>query len=184
MGLDPMALVYIGLGSNLADPYGQVQAGIQALGGLAGTSLRARSWLYATAPVGPIEQPDYVNAVVALETLRAPLDLLSGLQRIESRHGRARDGSRWGPRILDLDLLVWEGCQLALPGLTLPHPEIRHRAFVLVPMADIAPLDLLIPGQGRLDELLHACPRQGITRIMTPPPRGLGSAAARPLSCC
>lgn len=177
-----MTLTYIGLGSNLADPLTQIQAGIAALAALASDRLVARSPLYATDPVGPIAQPDFVNAVVALETEHKPLDLLAALQHIERRQGRARNGKRWGPRTLDLDILLFGQRQIQMPDLTLPHPQIRHRAFVLVPLADIAPLDLAIPGQGLLGELLHACPSQGIARIMPTHQPELGTIAPRPLT--
>jgi len=178
-----VVVAYIGLGSNLGDPRAQVEEGIDELAALDGDHLLARSWLYATAPVGPIDQPDYVNAVVALQTRRSPVDLLGVLQAIERRHGRRRDGERWGPRTLDLDILLYGRRAVTVPGLILPHPQIRHRAFVLVPLADIAPLDLAVPGQGALGELLRACPMQGVARLAEPP-AAIGGRPAPPLSCC
>jgi len=178
-----MVVSYVGLGSNLADPRRQVEVAIAGLADLAQVRLLACSWLYATAPVGPQAQPDYVNAVVALRTCRAPRDLLAALQGIEGRHGRVREGQRWGPRTLDLDLLLYGDRTIAGPTLTVPHPEIHQRAFVLVPLADIAPGHLDIPGQGRLADLLYHCPRQGVRRLARPQ-RDLGAAVALPLSCC
>ncbi|WP_295384400.1 2-amino-4-hydroxy-6-hydroxymethyldihydropteridine diphosphokinase [uncultured Thiodictyon sp.] len=153
---EPPVLAYIGLGSNLDDPRAQVARAMDELAGLPGCTLAARSSLYATAPVGPVAQPDFVNAVVALATTLAPLALLGALQGLERDHGRVRDGTRWGPRTLDLDLLLFGDLQIHLPGLVLPHPEMRRRAFVLVPLAEIAPGGLPIPGQGPLAELLAA----------------------------
>lgn len=177
------AIAYVGLGSNLAGPRRQVEEAIGELAELAGCRLRAHSWLYVTKPVGPRDQPDFINAAAALETRLAPADLLSALQGIELRHERTRTGRRWGPRTLDLDLLLHGTCELLHPGLTLPHPEIRRRAFVLVPLADIAPPDLWIPGQGRLGELLGGCPLHGVARL-DGCPAGIGVGVEPPLSCC
>lgn len=165
-------IAYIGLGSNLGDPREQVLAALSELGTLPGCTLVARSSLYATTPVGPIEQPDYVNAVAALAARLSPLDLLSALQGVERAHGRRRDGSRWGPRTLDLDLLVYGHRRLREPGLELPHPEMHRRAFVLVPLAEIAPEWLVVPGRGRLADLLAACPQDARMRpIAEAPPK-------------
>lgn len=150
------ATAYIGLGSNLVDPYTQVCSAIDTLAALPGCTLGRCSSLYATAPLGPLPQPEYVNAVVSLATRLSPLELLAALQGIERDHGRVRDGYRWGPRTLDLDLLLYDELQVRLPELVLPHPEIANRAFVLVPLAEIAPAGLLVPGQGQLPNLLSA----------------------------
>ncbi len=149
-------MAYIGLGSNLADPCAQVRHAMDELAVLANCTLCFRSSLYATAPLGPVAQPPFVNAVVSLATALTPLALLGALQGLERDHGRVRDGTRWGPRTLDLDLLVFGELQLQLPGLVVPHPELDHRAFVLVPLAEIAPARLLIPGHGHLQDLLAA----------------------------
>lgn len=177
-----MVVSYVGLGSNLADPRHQVERAIAELAELSQTRLVGCSWLYATSPVGPQAQPDYVNAVVALRTSRAPGELLLALQHIERRHGRIRDGQRWGPRTLDLDLLLYGDREIAAPTLTIPHPEIHQRAFVLVPLADVAPADLDIPGQGRLATLLSRCPRQGVRRLARPR-WDPGAAVAASLTC-
>ncbi len=162
----PTAVVaYIGLGSNLADPAAQVRQAMTDLAGLPETELFARSALYRTAPVGPADQPDYVNAVVSLKTRLSPRGLLEALQAIERAHGRRRDSTRWGPRTLDLDILLYGDERLSEPGLQIPHPELGRRAFVLVPLADVAPVALRVPGVGTLADLLERCPRQGVMRM-------------------
>ena len=172
-GIDATALhggVYIGLGSNLCDPVQQVRAALEDLSGLTETRLLACSFLYRTSPMGPGDQPDYVNAVAHLETGLGARDLLVALQGIERRHGRVRDGTRWGPRTLDLDILLFGGAVVDEPGLRLPHPEIGRRAFVLIPLADLAPPELEIPGQGRLADLLARCDGEGVVRLAERPP--------------
>lgn len=136
---------FVGLGSNLEGPVDQVNAGSDALAAIADTRLVACSPLYGSAPMGPADQPDYVNAVARLCTGLAPHALLDELQRIETETGRARSGERWGPRTLDLDLLLYDDVRCRDQRLTLPHPGISERAFVLVPLADIAP-DVTLPG--------------------------------------
>jgi 2-amino-4-hydroxy-6-hydroxymethyldihydropteridine diphosphokinase len=158
-------VAYVGVGSNLADPVSQVRQAVHELAGLPDTALIASSVLYRTAPVGPADQPDYVNAVVSLETRLSPRGLLDALQGVEGRHGRVRDGTRWGPRTLDLDILLYGDLTLAEPGLQIPHPEMGQRAFVLVPLADLAPGGLLVPGAGTLADLLERCPPQEIRRL-------------------
>jgi 2-amino-4-hydroxy-6-hydroxymethyldihydropteridine diphosphokinase len=157
--------VYIGLGANLDDPRRHVEQAAAALAGLPATGLEQLSWLYRTAPVGPADQPDYINAAARLVTRLSPRALLAALQQIERAHGRVRDGTRWGPRTLDLDILLFGTRHGAWPGLTLPHPEIHRRAFVLVPLAEVAPPRLDVPGQGRLDALLAAVPRDGVAAL-------------------
>jgi 2-amino-4-hydroxy-6-hydroxymethyldihydropteridine diphosphokinase len=177
----PCVIAYIGLGSNLADPRGQVRGAMDEIARLPGGILCLRSSLYATMPVGPVEQPAFVNAVVSVATTLAPLVLLRALQAIEQDHGRTRDGVRWGPRTLDLDLLLYGEETLALPDLALPHPEIANRAFVLVPLAEIAPAGLIVPGQGRVADLLAA---RGDLTDVRPIPGGAptGAPAASGLS--
>jgi 2-amino-4-hydroxy-6-hydroxymethyldihydropteridine diphosphokinase len=143
---------YVALGSNLDDPEAQVERGFAALAALPGTLLRARSRRYRTPPWGVVDQPDFVNAVARLETSLAPHALLDALLAIEARAGRVR-GLRYGPRVLDLDLLLYGDCELREAGLTLPHPRLHERAFVLLPLADLAP-DLEVPGRGRVADLL------------------------------
>lgn len=172
------ATVYVGLGANLADPERQVRTALDDLGGLPETALVASSPLYRTAPVGPPDQPDYVNAVARLCTGLAPRALLGALQGIERAHGRERDGTRWGPRPLDLDILLYGDLRLDEPGLCIPHPELGRRAFVLVPLADVAPAGLAVPGAGRLGDLLAGCARDGIARLGFP--ASPGSAGSGP----
>ncbi|MDX1465359.1 MAG: 2-amino-4-hydroxy-6-hydroxymethyldihydropteridine diphosphokinase [Halomonas sp.] len=136
---------WIGLGSNLDGPREHVARALEELDRLPLTRRLAASRLYASRPVGPADQPDYVNAVAQLATRLSPLALLDQLQALEQRHGRVR-GRRWGPRTLDLDLLLYDDRRLALPRLTLPHPEMTRRAFVLVPLAELAPR-LALDGQ-------------------------------------
>ena len=143
---------YVGIGSNLDSPTRQVSSAFDALAVLPGCRLVARSSLYESAPVGPPNQPNYVNAAAAvLTTLEAP-SLLAQLQRIELAHGRERGAERWGPRTLDLDLLVFSGLVCDEPGLVLPHPRIAERNFVLLPLEEIAP-HLVIPGLGSVTSL-------------------------------
>lgn len=151
---------YIGIGSNLLDPVRQVQQAFRALDALGKTRCVARSPLYRSEPVGPPGQPDYINAVAYLETRLAPRDLLAALQDIEKIQGRVRT-VRWGPRTLDLDILLYDNLIQDDPYLSLPHPRIPERAFVLYPLRDLN-RDLVIPGQGSLDELIERCPPMGL----------------------
>lgn len=144
---------YIGLGSNLEDPASQVNAGYAALAALPATELIARSALYRSAPVGYSEQPDFINAVAKVETALGARELLDALLAIEFNHGRVRDFPN-APRTLDLDLLLYGNLQLHAPGLTIPHPRMHERAFVLAPLAEIAP-QCVIPGRGKVAELLR-----------------------------
>lgn len=148
-----MAIVYIGLGSNLADPRVQVQAGIRALAALPNSRLLRQSRLYDTAPWGRTDQPAFVNAVAQLETTLTPQALLEALLALERSAGRKRDGTRWGPRVLDLDILVYGDLIIEEPGLRVPHPHLHEREFVLAPLAEIAP-HLSIPGRGEVQTLL------------------------------
>jgi len=157
---------YIGLGSNLADPRSQLLTAFDELARLPRSRLQATSSLYRSAPLGPPDQPDYLNAVAALETKLAPLALLAELQAIEAAHQRVR-GERWGPRTLDLDLLLYADQRIDLPGLTVPHPGLPERSFVLYPLAEIAPA-LAIPGHGALDGLLEQCARGSLVVIEEP----------------
>ena len=163
MEVTPPALAYIGLGSNLDDPKDQVLRALAALAALPGSRLAARSSLYRTPPMGPPGQADYVNAVAALETTLAPHALLDALQAIEHGHARVRD-VRWGPRTLDLDLLTYGALQLHDARLTVPHPGIADRAFVLVPLAEVAPA-LEIPGLGSVAMLCEATTTDGVTKL-------------------
>lgn len=143
---------YVGLGSNLDGPSSQVESAIGQLRAIRKTRVTARSALYRSGPLGRIEQPDFVNAAAALLTRLAPGDLLAELQQIERKCGRVRSRERWGPRLIDLDLLVYSDRVADEPGLTIPHPGIAERNFVLLPLKEIAP-SLVIPGLGRLGSL-------------------------------
>jgi 2-amino-4-hydroxy-6-hydroxymethyldihydropteridine diphosphokinase len=148
-----MTRAYVALGSNMGDPRAQVLRGFEALSALPHTQLLARSRCYRSAPWGMTDQPEFVNAVAELETTLAPRQLLDGLLDIERNAGRTREGARWGPRVLDLDLLLHGTAEFDEPGLNLPHPHLHERAFVLLPLADLAP-ELDVPGHGRVCDLL------------------------------
>lgn len=152
---------YIGLGSNLADPVQQVARALDELATLPQSQLVARSRLYRSGPLGPPNQPDYINAVAAIDTALAAKTLLHQLQQLEQTHGRVRDGARWGPRTLDLDLLLYGDETSNDKELTLPHPGAHERIFVLAPLCAIAPA-VVIPGKGRVVDLLEACQAQHI----------------------
>lgn len=155
--------VYIGLGSNLDSPLQQVLSGLEALAQLAQCRLIDVSSLYRSAPVGPSDQPDYINAVALLETTLTPLELLGRLQRIEDGHGRLRD-KRWGPRTLDLDILLIEDQQIDHPRLQVPHPELSNRSFVLEPLHELWPEGQLPDGR-LISHLVKACPDQALERL-------------------
>jgi 2-amino-4-hydroxy-6-hydroxymethyldihydropteridine diphosphokinase len=153
---------YVGIGANLGDPAAQVRRAIDALGALPGTRLAAASSLYRTAPVGYADQPDFVNAVAALDTELSPRGLLDGLLAIERDAGRERS-FRNAPRTLDLDLLLYGDATLEDDVLTVPHPRMHERAFVLAPLAEIAP-DAESPGRGSAAACAARLPDQGVRR--------------------
>ena len=146
-----MPEAYIALGANLGDPPQKIEQALRSLAALPGTHLRRRSSLYRSAPLGPVDQPDFCNAVCLIETTLEPLPLLDALQLIERAAGRTR-GRHWGPRTLDLDLLLIPGVARADARLQLPHPHLHERNFVLLPLCEIAP-DLEIPGHGHVRAL-------------------------------
>jgi len=152
---------YVGIGSNLDSPRERVLEAMERMKVLAATRLEIRSPLYLTRPLGPQDQPDFVNAVAGLLTQLSARDLLSGLLGIEQNMGRDRR-ERWGPRIIDLDLLWMVGAAVDEPGLTVPHPGVSTRNFVLYPLADIAPL-IKIPGLGALLDLKRDAGGDGIS---------------------
>jgi 2-amino-4-hydroxy-6-hydroxymethyldihydropteridine diphosphokinase len=156
-----MPKAYIGLGANLGQPAQQLSAALNALAQTPGLSLLAQSPFYRSAPLGPAGQPHYCNAACVVQSELAPGALLARMIEIEQAAGRVRDGTRWGPRLLDLDLLHVEGVSCKSTSLTLPHPEIGHRNFVLIPLADVAP-ELEIPGLGRVRELAQALGHAGL----------------------
>jgi 2-amino-4-hydroxy-6-hydroxymethyldihydropteridine diphosphokinase len=157
-------LCYIGLGSNLTDPYRQLATARIAIRNLHNVSEQAFSSVYRSKPMGPQNQPDYLNAAMAITTSLAPLQLLRALQAIEAQQGRVRTGERWGARTLDLDILLYGEQCIDMPELTIPHRGIAQRAFVLYPLYEIAPA-LIIPGLGRLADLLAACPAGEVERL-------------------
>ena len=155
--------VFIGIGSNVDNPEGQVNAAQQALRILPKTHVIASSSMYKSPPMGPQDQPDYINAVTELETLLTPHYLLDCLQQIEQQQGRVR-GRHWGERTIDLDLLLYDDELIADARLKVPHPGIGERAFVVYPLAEID-ADISIPGKGLLINLLAGCPRNGLERL-------------------
>ena len=155
---------YIGLGSNLQGPAGQIESALDELREIPETRMISRSSLYRSSPLGGIEQPDFVNAVAAVLTTLEPRDLLRKLKAIERRRGRERNGQRWGPRVIDLDLLVFSRAVLSEAGLSIPHPGIAERNFVLLPLREIAP-DLVIPGLGRVASIAINEAEPAIDRI-------------------
>lgn len=154
---------FIALGANLEDPVVQVRAGLAALATLPDTQLLMQSSLYRTAPVGYADQPDFINAVAAVDTELSPRELLDALLAIELNHGRVRQFAN-APRTLDLDVLLYDDVEVNESGLTIPHPRMHERAFVLAPLAEIAPL-CEIPGHGRVSDLLRGLDPQGVTRL-------------------
>jgi 2-amino-4-hydroxy-6-hydroxymethyldihydropteridine diphosphokinase len=159
-------VAYIALGANLGNPAIQVETACEELGRLPETRLAKRSALYLSKPVGYADQPDFVNAVVGVDTRLSPRDLMQALLEIEARHGRDRTFKN-APRTLDLDLLLYNGLVMHAPGLTLPHPRMAERPFVLLPLAEIAP-DAIIPGHGRVADCLSGLPTHGIERLAAP----------------
>ncbi len=155
-----MIRAFVALGSNLGNPVQTIEDAIDAMAALRGSLLMAISSLYRTAPVGLKHQPDFINAVVALDTRLGPRELLEELFALEARFGRERSVKN-APRTLDLDLLLHGDAIINHPALTLPHPRMHERAFVLAPLAEIAP-SLVIPGRGPVAALLAACADQRI----------------------
>lgn len=161
---------YVALGSNLSDPRRQVEAAIAALAALPGARLIARSGLWRSRPMGPQDQPEFVNAVAGLLTTAEPRALLESLQSLERRLGKTAPEMRWGPRVIDLDLLAVGELEVAEPGLELPHPGLHQRNFVLYPLSEIA-AELWVPGLARVSRLRERVSPAGIERLA---PRGTG----------
>lgn len=153
-GTPARATAYIALGANIGEPQQQIAAGFAALAALPDTRLLARSSLYRSAPVGYADQPDFINAVAAIDTALAPQALLAALLGIERAHGRVRDFPN-APRTLDMDIVLYADRVINEPGLTVPHPRMFERAFVLVPLAEIAP-EVHVPMHGTVRDL-RAC---------------------------
>jgi 2-amino-4-hydroxy-6-hydroxymethyldihydropteridine diphosphokinase len=163
---------YIALGSNLNNPVAQIERAWVELGSLPETRLTACSSLYLSKPVGYAEQPDFINAAASVVTQLSPRALLSALLSIEAKHGRNRTFKN-APRSLDLDLLLYDGLVMHEHGLTLPHPRMTERAFVLLPLAEIA-ADALIPGHGCITDCLARIDSRDILRLPTEPIRAAG----------
>ncbi|MFO7304949.1 MAG: 2-amino-4-hydroxy-6-hydroxymethyldihydropteridine diphosphokinase [Gammaproteobacteria bacterium] len=152
---------YIAIGSNLDDPRAQVEQAFVSLASLKATRLVARSRVYGSRPFGPIVQPDFINAAVGVLTRLTPRELLVALKELEVALGRTAPVERWGPRRIDFDLLAYGNVRMEETDLTVPHPGIPQRNFVLYPLADIAP-DLHIPGMGVVKELAARVGAQGL----------------------
>ena len=157
------AEAFVGLGANLDNPLRQVRQALSELDAIARTRVLAASSLYRSAPVGDADQPDFINAVAKLQTELSPRELLDALHGIENRHGRRRS-IRNAPRTLDLDLLSYGMLIVQEEGLTLPHPRLHERAFVLLPLAEIAP-DVLLPGHAPVSLLLAQVDRSGVEKL-------------------
>ena len=158
-----MARAFVGLGSNLANPEKQLEAALVAINLLPKTSVVRHSSLYSSAPVGYLDQPDFVNAVAELETQLSPRELLAALLALELEFGRTREFLN-APRTLDLDVLLYDDLQQHEPGLTIPHAQMHLRAFVLQPLLEIAPT-VSIPGRGGAEKLLQQCVGQVLHKL-------------------
>lgn len=156
---------FIGLGSNLDNPIRHVRQACEDLAALPRSIQIAVSRLYRSRPLGPVKQPDYINAVAAIDTQLAPLELLNRLQDIELAHGRIRTGERWGPRTLDLDLLLYGEQVIDITHLQVPHPGLYERNFVLYPLQEVAPA-VNIPGHGSIQTLIRDCSAEGLEPIV------------------
>jgi len=154
---------FIALGGNIGDPPAQIRSALRALAALPGTRLVRRSSLYRNPPVGRLDQPEFVNAVAKIETRIGPRDLLDRLLEIERVHGRVRDSPN-APRTLDLDVLLYGDRVVHEPGLAIPHPRMLERAFVLVPLAEIAP-ETVVPGRGRVADLVRKVDASGMIKL-------------------
>lgn len=159
---------YVGLGSNLDDPRLQIEHGFAALASVADSILVCRSRLYRSAPLGPQNQPDFINAVAALLTRQTARSFFAALKDLERRLGRRQPVERWGPRRIDLDLLLYGSLTLSDEDLILPHPGLTERNFVLQPLADIAPA-LWVPGHGRVSDLASLAGLRDLEPLEGPP---------------
>ena len=156
---------WLGLGSNMQQPVSQVQQAIKRLGGAEGIEIFGISSFYRTTPWGDEQQDDFINAVVQVETSLDPVSLLSVLQSIENVMGRQRSARRWGPRLIDIDLLLYGARRYHSAELEIPHPRMHERAFVLMPLAELN-ADLEIPGRGKVGGLLQHLDCSGVSRLV------------------
>ncbi|WP_094752445.1 2-amino-4-hydroxy-6-hydroxymethyldihydropteridine diphosphokinase [Psychromonas sp. CD1] len=157
-------LSYIAIGSNQKHPIQQAKKAIEALKGLPNTQLLKCSSLYCSRPMGPQNQPDYINAVVELDTQLSALHLLDELQKIEQNQGRERKALRWGPRTLDLDIILYADHSINTSRLTIPHYGMKTREFVLYPLFEIAP-EIKLPDTTLLSQLITLCDKKELTKI-------------------
>ena len=157
-----MTLAYIALGSNQASPLEQVSSALEAIGMIRNSQIVATSSFYRTPPLGPADQPDYLNAAVALETTLTAEELLNETQRIEREQGRVRKSERWGPRTLDLDIMLFGDAVIDTPRLTVPHYDMKNRAFMLLPLLEIAP-ECRFPDGQTVGDILAVLSQEGIT---------------------
>lgn len=155
---------YIGIGANLADPIKQVSEAILLIDACQNITITNKSSLYQSAPMGPKNQADFINAVIEISTSLTPLELLEQMQAIEKKQGRVRKAERWGPRILDLDILLYDHQEIAIPRLIVPHYGIFERNFVLLPLAEIAS-DLIFPNGNSIGHYLKLIDKQGIQKL-------------------
>jgi 2-amino-4-hydroxy-6-hydroxymethyldihydropteridine diphosphokinase len=158
-----LVTVFIGLGSNLDDPPAQIRGALTTLAAMLETRLVRHSSFYRNPPVGYLDQPEFVNAVAEIRTRLAPRELLDQIHALERNHGRTRDVPN-APRTLDLDILLYGDLVVDEPGLTIPHPRMLERAFVLVPLAELAP-ETMVPGKGRVADLARAVNAIGLIKL-------------------
>lgn len=156
---------FIGLGSNLENPAEQIRLARLSIGSQAHFTETGFSSLYCSLPMGPQDQPDYINAVMSVNTDLSAIQTLRVLQKIENGQGRVRNGEHWGARVIDLDLLLYANQQIDLPDLIVPHVGLSEREFVLYPLQEIAPEGLFIPGKGSLIQLVSQCPSNGLKKL-------------------
>lgn len=156
-----MTIAYIAIGSNLSDPVSQAKLAIESLKTLPKSEFVQTSSLYGSSPMGPQDQPDYINAIVCIQTELTPLELLDCTQAIEQEQGRVRKEERWGPRTLDLDIVLFGNEVIDSERLTVPHYGMKEREFVLYPLAEIAP-NLSLPDGTKLQDLLNTVDRNGL----------------------
>jgi len=168
---------YVGLGSNLENPAGQITRALEELDDIPETVCVGHSQLYRSAPLGPVAQSHFINAVAVLHTSLSAQALLACLHEMERRHGRMRNGQKWGPRTLDMDLLLYGDTVLRDFTLEVPHPGLAQRNFVLYPLYELAP-GLEIPGQGSLRGLLARCPYEGLEPLACEGSAAIGEAPA------
>jgi len=155
---------YIGIGSNQQDPIKQALQAIEALQQLPNSTLTKASSLYCSAPMGPQDQPDYINAVAEIDTQLSAIELLDALQEIEQKQGRVRKDNRWGPRTLDLDIILYDNQQINTERLIIPHYGMQDREFVLYPLQEIA-AKLTLPNGTLLSQLVTLCDKNGLTKV-------------------